>query len=135
MASIGPGDTGPEMRVRRFLHRRGLRYALHDRSIVGKPDLVFRSRRIVVFVHGCFWHRHAGCASTRTPKTRRDFWEPKFEANVQRDRHVAEALKADGWRVIIVWECETCDETTLRRLARTIERATVLKKSRSSNTR
>lgn len=122
MARIGARNTGPELRVRRFLHARGLRYSLHGRNLAGRPDIVFRSRRIAVFVHGCFWHRHPGCAATRTPKTRTEFWEPKFLANVARDGQVQATLIAEAWRVVIVWECETTNEGALLRLARLIER-------------
>lgn len=129
MASIRQKDTGPEMRVRRFLHGRGLRYKLHAPGMLGKPDLVFRSRRIVVFVHGCFWHRHRGCKATRTPKTRRDFWVPKFRSNIRRDAAVAKVLAREGWRVIVVWECQTRDERALNHLAKTIEEAPQTKRS------
>lgn len=94
------------MTVRRFLHARGLRYRLHRKDLPGKPDLVFPSRRIAVFVHGCFWHQHPGCGRARLPATRSDFWREKLEANVRRDTAAVAALEAAGWTALIVWECE-----------------------------
>ncbi|WP_342250709.1 very short patch repair endonuclease [Sphingomonas sp. OTU376] len=111
MSRVKGKDTKPEWVVRRLVHQMGFRYRLHDSSLPGKPDLVFRSRHKVIFVHGCYWHRHpdAGCKLARLPKSRLDFWAPKLEANAQRDaRHVA-ALEADGWQILVVWECEIRD--------------------------
>ena len=105
MAGIGSRDTRPELVLRRALHARGLRYRLHDRKLPGTPDLVFRRFGAVCFVHGCFWHRHAGCPYATTPATREQFWKCKFEANVQRDRRNRQDLLRAGWRVAIVWEC------------------------------
>ena len=105
MAAIGSRDTVPEVVLRRTLHARGLRYRLHDRTLPGTPDLVFRRFGAVCFVHGCFWHRHAGCPYATTPSTRKEFWQAKFRANVQRDRRNQQELLASGWRVAIVWEC------------------------------
>jgi DNA mismatch endonuclease, patch repair protein len=104
MANIRGRDTKPEMTVRRALHVRGLRYRLHDRSLPGRPDLVFPRHRTVVFVHGCFWHMH-GCALSKLPATREAFWRKKLEANVKRDRRAMDVLRSDGWRVLIIWEC------------------------------
>lgn len=104
MSRIRGKDTKPEMVIRRGLHARGLRYRLHDRSLPGRPDLVFPKYRTAVFIHGCFWHAH-GCASSKLPATRRDFWQTKLAANVARDRKAVDALLAAGWRVLIVWEC------------------------------
>lgn len=117
MSLVRSRDTKPEMRVRQTLHAAGLRYRLHDRRLPGSPDLVFPSRRIVVFVHGCFWHRHEGCAATRMPKSRLEFWAPKLAGNVVRDKKQRAALEAQGWTVMVVWECETKDATVLRSLA------------------
>nr|WP_253341030.1 DNA mismatch endonuclease Vsr [Sphingobium sp. OAS761] len=102
-------DTGPERTVRRLVHRLGFRYRLHDRSLPGSPDLVFRSRRKVIFVHGCFWHRHPdpACKLARLPKSRLDFWLPKLTANRERDDRVLEALREQGWQSLVVWECES----------------------------
>lgn len=124
MARIRGGDTKPELVVRSLVHRMGLRFRLHDRSLPGSPDLVLRRHRTVVFVHGCFWHRH-GCSRTTTPKTRIEFWKRKFDANVTRDALASASLAALGWRVIVVWECETRDleqlESRLRELLLAIE--------------
>lgn len=117
MARVRSSDTAPEMTVRCALWRAGLRYRLHDKSLPGRPDIVFRSRRIAVFVHGCFWHRHAGCRLASTPKTRPEFWEAKFRENVTRDARVVAELEAAGWRPIVMWGCAVADPTTLTALA------------------
>lgn len=111
MSRIRSKDTKPEMRVRRLVHGLGYRYRLHAGDLPGRPDLVFRQRRKVVFVHGCFWHRHGGCARNRLPKSpeRRAFWRDKLNGNARRDRKNQAALQAMGWRVLVVWECETED--------------------------
>ena len=106
MAGIGSRDTKPELVLRRALHALGLRYRLHDRKLPGTPDIVFKHYNAVCFVHGCFWHRHANCSYAYTPKTRRDFWQAKFDANVERDRRGRRTLRESGWRIAIVWECE-----------------------------
>ena len=93
------------MRLRRILHRRGLRYRLHDRSLPGSPDLVFPRYRAAVFVHGCFWHVHDGCKFATRPSSRKEFWKEKFAANRKRDRRNYATLAANGWRVLVVWEC------------------------------
>ena len=105
MSGIRGKDTKPEMLLRRSLHALGLRYRLHVADLPGKPDLVFPRFKAVVFVNGCFWHRHAGCRYATTPATRRDFWERKFAANVARDEANQHRLLENGWRVLIVWEC------------------------------
>ncbi|WP_372057652.1 MULTISPECIES: very short patch repair endonuclease [Tistrella] len=109
MARIKGRDTKPEMRVRKALHASGLRYRLHVKDLPGRPDLVFRSRRIAVFVHGCFWHRHPdpSCKLARMPKSNLDFWRPKLEGNRLRDIRIREQLEALGWSMIEVWECQT----------------------------
>lgn len=104
MSRIRGKDTKPEMLIRRGLHARGLRYRLHDRKLPGRPDLVFPRYGAVVFVHGCFWHAH-GCALSKLPATRQEFWQHKLAENAARDRWAIEALCADGWRVLVVWEC------------------------------
>ena len=116
MAAIGRKDTTPELQVRRYLHRLGLRFRLHDSRLPGSPDLVLPRHRAVVFVHGCFWHRHADCRFAYVPKSRWDFWRQKFESNQARDRRVVAALRQSGWRVFVVWECETRNERKLERL-------------------
>jgi len=107
MAGIRSGNTRPELALRRALHARGFRYRLHVGGLPGRPDLVLRRHSTVVFVHGCFWHRHQGCKYAYTPKSRKDFWEKKFKENVERDRKAKKELKKLGWRVIVIWECET----------------------------
>lgn len=116
MARIGGKDTAPELRVRGVAHRLGLRFRLHRRDLPGCPDLVFPKHRLVVFVHGCFWHRHEGCKRATTPQVRGDFWEAKFAATVERDARQRDALHTLGWRVLIVWECELKDDTALKAL-------------------
>lgn len=107
MSRIRSTDTVPELAVRSALHRLGYRFVLHRKDLPGAPDIVLPKHRTVVFVHGCFWHRHKGCKYAYTPKTRRAFWNRKFEANVRRDREVKRQLRKQGWRVIVVWECRT----------------------------
>jgi len=109
MAHIAQKGSKPEMIVRRALHAAGYRFRLHRKDLPGSPDLVLPGRRAVVFVHGCFWHRHAGCKRTTTPRTRAAFWAAKFAANEARDARVCAALRRDGWAVHVVWECEARD--------------------------
>ena len=121
MAGIGSRDTRPELVLRRALHARGLRYRLHDRKLPGTPDLVFRRFGAVCFVHGCFWHRHAGCPYATTPATREQFWQSKFDANVERDRRNRHDLLHAGWRIAIVWECVLRKQVDAR-IARRLDR-------------
>jgi DNA mismatch endonuclease (patch repair protein) len=109
MGRIKGRDTGPEMVVRRLLHRLGYRYRLHARDLPGRPDIVFRSRRVAIFVHGCFWHRHPNpeCRLARLPKSRLDFWLPKLEGNLARDLENQGRLETMGWKVLVIWECQT----------------------------
>ncbi|MEO7229617.1 MAG: very short patch repair endonuclease, partial [Candidatus Limnocylindrales bacterium] len=100
----------PELLVRRYLHRHGFRYRLHVRDLPGTPDIVLPRHRAVVLVHGCFWHRHPGCRFAYQPKSRTEFWEPKLRANRERDARDQERLRDAGWRVHVVWECETTDD-------------------------
>lgn len=113
MSRIRGRNTSPEIRVRSLLHRMGYRFTLRRKDLPGKPDVVLSSRRIAVFVHGCFWHRHGFCANSVTPKTRTEFWVTKLESNVRRDRENAAALRKLGWRVFVIWECELKDELKL----------------------
>jgi DNA mismatch endonuclease, patch repair protein len=106
MARIRGHDTGPELAVRRLAHRLGFRFRLHRRDLPGTPDLVFTSRHQVIFVHGCFWHRHAGCRFAYEPKSNIEFWRVKFAANTARDARVTEELVQMGWSVLTIWECE-----------------------------
>lgn len=119
MRQIRSRDTAPEMAVRRLLHRLGYRYRLHVRELPGRPDLVFPSRRCVLMIHGCFWHGHQGCRESRMPSTNQQYWVPKLEKNYARDRDHLRALRRLGWRVIIIWECQT---ENLRRLERKLVR-------------
>tara|TARA_B100000315_G_scaffold30464_1_gene25853 strand:- start:1196 stop:1612 length:417 start_codon:yes stop_codon:yes gene_type:complete len=105
MSRVGSRNTKPEIIVRRFLHAKGFRYRLHNKNIIGKPDLSNQKRKIAVFVNGCFWHRH-GCKRTTTPETNKEFWLEKFNKNIKRDRENIKTLKKDNWTVIVVWECE-----------------------------
>lgn len=115
MARVRGRDTKPEMIVRRLTHAMGYRYRLHRADLPGKPDLVFPGRRKVIFVHGCFWHRHDDpeCRLARMPKSRLDFWGPKLERNRQRDADNVDRLLELGWRALIVWECQTKDRAAL----------------------
>ena len=112
MQAVRGRDTGPEWTVRRLLHGLGYRYRLHRRDLPGKPDLVFASRRKVIFVHGCFWHAH-GCCYGRPPKSRLDYWLPKLERNKQRDIEVRGQLQGLHWQVLTVWGCELKDPDSL----------------------
>ena len=109
MSRVRSTNTKPEMMVRRLVHSLGYRYRLHDAKLPGKPDLVFASRKKVIFVHGCFWHRHPRCKNTRWPKSRLDFWKPKLEGNRKRDLCHQRKLRRSGWRYLIVWECQTAN--------------------------
>lgn len=114
MARVHSKNTRPELRVRQLVFALGYRYRLHDRKLRGCPDLVFRPRRKVIFVHGCFWHRHSRCALARLPKSRLDFWIPKLEGNKLRDQRNRRALARQGWNVLTIWECQLGDPKQLR---------------------
>lgn len=127
MSRVRAKDTTPEMVVRRMLHAAGYRYRLHTRDLPGKPDIVFPARRKVVFINGCFWHRHRDCALARLPKSRIEFWTEKLERNRERDERNAEALQALGWDVLTVWECEIRNPAALMpRVVAFLERRTAL---------
>ena len=115
MSRIRSGDTTPEIAVRSILHRLGYRFRLHDRSLPGRPDIVLKRHRVVVFVHGCFWHRHRGCRYAYTPKSNISFWMTKFADNVARDKVAIRQLRRDGWRVLVVWECRLRQPSRLQR--------------------
>jgi DNA mismatch endonuclease (patch repair protein) len=112
MQSVGTKDTGPEMIVRRLLHRMGYRYRLHRKDLPGNPDIVFPGRHKAIFIHGCFWHGH-DCPKGRLPKSRIDYWLPKIERNKERDASAVEKLKAEGWDTLTIWQCEIKDRTSL----------------------
>lgn len=119
MAGIRNRDTAPEMAVRRELYRLGIRYRLHNGKLPGRPDIVIGRLRTVIFVHGCYWHRHPGCRLAYTPKSNVEFWLNKLEGNVARDARNQALLMEQGWRVIVIWECEIGSRTALReRLAK-----------------
>lgn len=113
MAGIQGKNTRPEIVLRKGLHRRGFRYGLHSADVPGKPDMVFRSRHAVIFVHGCFWHGHGCARGARTPKANRAYWTAKIGANRARDAAARQALTAAGWRVETIWECELKDMAAL----------------------
>ena len=122
MSGIRARNTKPELLVRRFLHAKGFRFRINVRSLPGSPDLVLPRWKTVIFVHGCFWHRHPGCVLAYTPKSRQAFWLEKFEKNVVRDAAAISALKDTGWHVIVVWEC------SLRTSGRQAELAELVRK-------
>ncbi len=122
MSGIRGGDTKPELLVRSFLHRAGLRFRVQVRSLPGRPDIVLRRHRTVVLVHGCFWHRHPGCRYATTPATNRAFWRIKFAENVARDTLKLRELRKLGWRPLVVWECQLSP----KRLALLVHRITRL---------
>ena len=107
MSGIGGRNTKPEIIVRKALFAAGYRFRLHRKDLPGRPDVVLPVHRVAVFVHGCFWHAHSGCRYAKTPASRREFWEAKLAANVERDRCARDALLSAGWRVLVVWECAT----------------------------
>ncbi|MCK9189637.1 very short patch repair endonuclease [Acidithiobacillus sp.] len=121
MAGVRGKDTKPEMIVRRALFAEGMRFRLHRRDLPGTPDVVLPSSRVVVFIHGCFWHRHSECRLAKLPTSNAAFWRNKLDVNVERDHRAVEALVSAGWRVLIIWECATRDKSiapTLGMLAR-----------------
>ncbi|HAM32563.1 MAG TPA: very short patch repair endonuclease [Deltaproteobacteria bacterium] len=117
MSKVRGKDTGPEMIVRRLLHRLGYRYRLHVRELPGQPDLVFPSRQKAIFIHGCWWHQHRCKRGNRRPATRREYWLPKLEANKRRDAETRSKLRRMGWRTLVIWECQTRDSDMVRSLA------------------
>jgi len=124
MRLIRARDTKPELIVRRALHAAGLRFRLHAKDLPGKPDIIFRRRRLAIFVHGCFWHQHPdpSCKRARLPKSRQDFWEPKLNGNRSRDEAVTARLQDEGWRVIEIWECQL-DQDHLAELVNVVRSA------------
>jgi DNA mismatch endonuclease (patch repair protein) len=114
MSRVRGKNTAPELAIRRLVHAMGFRYRLHRRDITGTPDLAFIKARKVIFVHGCFWHRHPGCPNTRTPKSNVGFWRAKLAANRRRDRANLSRLAASGWRVLVLWECEISNLNMVR---------------------
>jgi DNA mismatch endonuclease (patch repair protein) len=125
MSRIRGKDTKPEMVVRSLLHRMGYRFRLHGKGLPGRPDIVLARHRIVVLVHGCFWHRHRGCKNCTTPTNNRKFWVKKLEGNAARDRLNRRALVRLGWRVVVIWECETANPKSLDRVQKRLQKALV----------
>ncbi len=122
MSRVHNADTSIEVKVRKFLFSKGFRFRKNDKRYPGKPDVVLPKYKTVIFVHGCFWHRHEGCKDTTTPKTRTGFWEEKFRKNVENDKLHMELLNNDGWNVIVIWECEIEKDfdNTMNRVVRQI---------------
>lgn len=118
MARIRSKNSRPELAVRKIVFALGYRYRLHAKELPGCPDLVFRPRRKVIFVHGCFWHRHGNCTIARMPKSRLEFWEPKLEGNRKRDEKNKRALAREGWKVLTIWECQLRNAARVERLIR-----------------
>jgi len=113
MSRIKGKDTKPEKIVRSYLHRKGYRFRLHRKDLPGRPDIVLPRYKTVIFVNGCFWHRHKDCKYAYNPKSRKQFWKKKFAENVARDKKNTELLREKGWKVIVIWECEVDDEKIL----------------------
>jgi DNA mismatch endonuclease (patch repair protein) len=116
MRAIRSKDMKPEMLVRRLVHGLGYGFRLHRKDLPGKPDLAFIGRKKAIFVHGCFWHQHAGCREGRSPNSNLEYWGPKLQRNVERDRKAVEALAQQGWHSLVIWECETTNRERLREL-------------------
>lgn len=123
MSRIRSKDTAPERLVRSSLHRMGYRFSLRRRDLPGRPDIVLSKYRIAIFVHGCFWHRHAGCKYAYMPKSRVGFWRRKFADNTRRDEEVAREYRRLGWRRFVIWECEAQKPAWVRRLAKVTGRS------------
>jgi DNA mismatch endonuclease, patch repair protein len=113
MSRIRSCNTKPELKVRSLLHRMGYRFRLHHKNLPGKPDIVLSKYNTIIFVHGCFWHRHKGCKYAYKPKSKIDFWEKKFNENVNRDIRNKKALKKLGWNIVVIWECQVDDKIKL----------------------
>lgn len=124
MRAVRAKNTKPELAVRRAVHAMGFRFRLHRRDLPGTPDLVFSRLRRIILVHGCFWHRHEGCRGNTTPMDNVEFWATKFKRNVERDRATIRALRKQGWKVLVVWECQARDSSKLQlRLRRFLKKA------------
>ena len=118
MSSVASRDTGPEIKVRRMLHRKGYRYRLHNKGLPGSPDIVFQQRKKVIFVHGCFWHGH-GCKLGKLPKSKTEYWKPKIDANKKRDKRNLQELERLGWKALVIWQCKLKDESQVYEETRT----------------
>jgi DNA mismatch endonuclease, patch repair protein len=122
MSRIRSTDTKPEIIVRSLLHHSGYRFSLKLKNLPGKPDIVMPKYKLVIFIHGCYWHRHKGCKNATTPHTRRNWWENKFQENIVRDKRTKKELIKKGWKVIVIWECQVYGQTekVLKRITRKI---------------
>ena len=116
MSLVKGKNTKPELKVRKLIYNMGYRYRLHVKNLPGTPDIVFKSRKKVIFVHGCFWHRHDHCTLARLPKSRLEFWKPKLEKNKERDALKLELLERLGWRNLVIWECQIKDDDNLKKI-------------------
>ena len=113
MTKVKSKNTAPEKKVRTLLHRLGYRFRLHRKNLPGKPDIVFPKHKLIIFVHGCFWHQHKNCKKAKRPKSRTDYWDNKLQKNITRDKSNQKKLQKLGWRCEIIWECETKHHDTL----------------------
>jgi len=116
MSAIKSKNTKPEIAVRKLLYSMGYRFRLHRKDLPGSPDIVLPKYKTVIFVHGCFWHRHENCKYASTPKTRKEFWESKFKANIQRDKEIQKKIKNIGWQSVVIWECEVKNKSFLTKM-------------------
>ena len=114
MSAIKSKNTKPEIKVRKVLHSMGYRFRLHSKDLPGSPDIVLPKYKTVIFVHGCFWHRHENCKYASAPKTRQEFWNKKFKENIKRDSEIQDKIKNLNWRSVVIWECETKNIENLR---------------------
>ena len=114
MSAIKSKNTKPEIKVRKLLHSMGYRFRLHSKDLPGSPDIVLPKYKTFIFVHGCFWHRHENCKYASTPKTRKEFWNKKFEENIKRDSEIQDKIKNLDWKSVVIWECETKNIENLR---------------------
>jgi len=132
MAKVKNRDTGPEKIVRSLLHNMGYRFRVQKADLPGKPDIVLPKLKTAIFVHGCFWHRHPKCKRATTPASNTEYWNPKFARTVARDARNKELFEADGWRVLVIWECELKDQGALRlRLLNFLEQPTTIMRDKS----
>ncbi len=122
MSRIRSKDTKPELIVRSLLHRMGYRFRLHRKDLPGKPDIVLPKYKTVIFVHGCFWHRHKGCKGRTTPSTNKEYWDKKFLRNIEKDKANRRDLKKAGWKVIVIWECESKKTAAIKKKFREINK-------------
>lgn len=118
MSKVRSSGTKPEVAVRKMLHALGFRFRLHQKSLPGKPDIVLAKHRSVIFVHGCFWHHHAGCVKSKLPSSNEAFWSAKITENMRRDRKNLSALRRLGWRTLVIWECETKSGAFTKRITK-----------------